>query len=92
MTQQYIAGELSALLAELRPAPDGALANALDDLRREVELGSLAGLPRLARRAMRLTDVICWSALDHGDADGFRRYATGAATLQEFTDSAGLLR
>ena len=91
MTQQYIAGELSSLLAELRPAPNETLTDALDTLRREVERGPLARLPRLTRRAMGLTDVICWAALAEGDATGFCRYATGAALLQEFGDSADLL-
>ena len=34
MTQQYIVGEFSSLLAELRPAPSEFLTSALDDLRR----------------------------------------------------------
>jgi len=91
MTQQYIAGEFSSLLAELRPAPNEALTDALDTLRREVEVGPPARLPRLARKAMTLTDAICWTALAQGDASGFCRYATGAATLQEFSDNAHLL-
>ena len=91
MTQQYIAGEFSSLLAELRPAPNEALTDALDTLRREVEVGPLARLPRLARKAMTLTDAICWRALAQGDASGFCRYATSAAMLQEFSDNAHLL-
>jgi hypothetical protein len=91
MTQQYIAGEFSSLLAELRPAPNESLTAALDDLRREVEASPLARLPRLALKAMTLTDVICWAALERGDASGFCRYANGAAMLQEFTDNADLL-
>jgi hypothetical protein len=92
MTQQYIVGEFSSLLADLRPAPSESLTNALDDLRREVEAGPLALLPRLAREAMTLTDVICWAALEAGDPGSFRRYADGAAMLQEFTTSASLLK
>lgn len=91
MTQQYIAGEFSSLLADLRPAPNESLTGALDDLRREVETGPPARLPRLARRAMTLTDVICWAALEQGDATGFCRYADRAALLQEFTVAARLL-
>jgi hypothetical protein len=91
MTQQYIAGEFSSLLAELRPAPNESLSGALDELRREVETGPLTRLPSLAREAIVLTDAICWTALEQGDALGFRRYQTGAAVLYEFTDSAHLL-
>jgi hypothetical protein len=91
MTQHYIVGEFSSLLAELRPAPSEFLTSALDDLRREVEAGPLARLPTLAREAMTLTDGICWAALEQGDAGSFCRYAAGAAMLQEFTESAHLL-
>lgn len=91
MTQQYIAGEFSSLLAELRPAPSESLLNALDDLRRAVEMGPLTRLPRLAHRAMTLTDVFCWAALEAGDPVSFRRYADGAALLEEFTVNANLL-
>ena len=91
MTQQYIAGELSSLLAELRPAPNSSLTDALETLRREIETGPLTRLPRLARDAITLTDVICWTALDQGDAIGFHRYADGAAMLEEFGRSARLL-
>ncbi len=91
MTQQYIAGELSALLAELRPTPSESLAHALAELRREIELGPQAQLPRLAREAMTLADLLCWTALDLGDTDGFRRYTSGADMLRQFTDSASLL-
>ena len=91
MTQQYIAGEFSSLLAELRPAPNEALTDALDELRREVEIGPLTRLPRLAQKAATLTDVICWAALEQGDTNSFCRYATGASMLHEFTANADLL-
>jgi hypothetical protein len=92
MTQQYIAGEFSALLAELQPAPSASLANAVHDLRREIELGPLPGLPRLAREAMTLTDLTCWVALEQGDVGGFSRCAGAAVALREFAVSANLLR
>jgi hypothetical protein len=90
MTQQYIVGELSALLAGLRPAPD-ELGEAVSNLRHEVEFGPLPKLSVLAREAMALTDMICWVALEQGDVSGFRRYADTAAALREFTASANLL-
>ena len=92
MTQQYIIGQLSALLGDLQPGVGQCLAAAVHDLRREVESCPLAMLPKLAREAMTLTDVICWTALERGDSSGFCRYAKVAVALGEFTDSAGLLR
>ncbi len=91
MTQQYIIGQFSALLGDLQPPPGDGLAAIVHDLRREVESSPLPMLPKLANEAMSLTDVICWAALERGNADGFCCYAKAAATLWEFTDSAGLL-
>jgi hypothetical protein len=89
MTQQYIVGQFSLLLAELQPPPGDWLA-AVGELRREVEVSPPARLPRLARQALILTDAICWAALEHGDAGGFTRCATTAAALRELADNAGL--
>jgi hypothetical protein len=91
MTQQYIVGEFSSLLAELQPAPGQLLASAVDDLRREVEIGPRTQLPWLAQEALILADTICWNALDQGDAKGFCRYAGTAVALRDFTVSANLL-
>jgi hypothetical protein len=91
MTQQYIVGEFSSLLAELQPVPSASLGNALRDLRRDVELGPLPVLPRLAQEAMTLTDMICWVALEQGDLSGFSRCVGAAVALREFTVSANLL-
>jgi hypothetical protein len=90
MTQQYIVGELSALLAGLQPAPD-ELGEAVSNLRHEVEFGPLPKLSVLAREALALTDMICWVTLEQGDVSGFRRYADTAVALREFTASANLL-
>jgi hypothetical protein len=91
MTQQYIVGEFSSLLAELQPAPSALLGDALHDLRRDVELGPPPVLPRLAQEAMTLSDMICWAALEQGDVSGFSRYVGAAVALREFTVSANLL-
>jgi hypothetical protein len=90
MTQQYIIGELSALLGEFQPPPGERLAAAVHALRREVESSSLATLPWLAHQAMDLTDAICWAALEQGDSSAFCRNAKAGFALGEFTDSAGL--
>jgi hypothetical protein len=91
MTQQYILGEFSSLLAELQPAPTDLLGDALHDLRRGVEVSPLQMLPGLAQEAMTLTDMICWTALDQGNVSGFCRYASTAVALRDYTVSASLL-
>ena len=92
MTQQYIVGEFSLLLAGLQPVGDELLREAVGRLRHEVECGPPPMLSWLAREAMALTDSICWAALEQGDVGGFCRYADTAAALREFAANAHLLR
>ena len=91
MTQQYIVGQFSVLLEDVQP-PAGEWLAAVRELRSEVESCPLSMLPRLARKAIGLTDLICWSALEHGDLDSFRGCARSAAALGEFIDNARLLQ
>jgi hypothetical protein len=91
VTQQYLIGQFSLLLGDLR-APPGELLTAVRALRREVECSSVSVLPRMAREAIGLTDTICWAALERGDVSGFCGCARAAAALSEFADSAGFLR
>jgi hypothetical protein len=91
MTQQYIVGEFSSLLAELQPAPDERLGGTANQLRREVEVSPPALLPQLAREAIHLTETICWVDLEQGDVGGFCRHAKTASALRDFTASASLL-
>ena len=91
MTQQYIVGEFSSLLGDLQRTPGGQLA-AIRKLRGEVECSPLQLLPRLAREAMNLTDMICLAALEQGDVGGFRDCTRTAVALGEFTDNARLSR
>jgi hypothetical protein len=91
VTQQYIVGQFSVLLEDVQPPPGEWLA-AIRRLRREVERSPLPMLPRLAREAIGLTDLICWSALQEGDVGSFCDYARSAAALGEFIDSTHLLR
>ena len=79
------------LLEDVQP-PAGEWLRAVRELRREVESCPLSMLPRLARKAIGLTDLICWSALEQGDLDGFCGCARSAAALGEFIDTAGLLQ
>jgi hypothetical protein len=90
MTQQYMVGQLSALLSELESAR-GEWRAVVRDLRRDVETSPLTRLPELARQALDLTDRICWADLEDGDAGGFDRHAQTALALHEFADSARLL-
>jgi hypothetical protein len=90
MTQQYIVGEFSSLLAELGHAPEKSLADDLESLRREVECAAPTYLPKLVRDAITLTDWICWTALEQGDGGGFDPYARGAARLHQFSDNANV--
>ena len=91
VTQQYIVGEFSSLLGDLQRTPGGQLA-AIRELRRDVECSPLQTLPRLAREAINLADVICMAALEQGDVSGFLDCARTAAALGEFTHNARLLR
>jgi hypothetical protein len=90
LTQPYIAGELSVLLAGLQPATDD-LRVAVGNFRHEVEFSPLDGLPELAQDALDLTDLLCRAALEQGDADGFCRYAATATALRDFAVDAGLV-
>jgi hypothetical protein len=91
MTQQYVIGQLSVLLADLEEAAS-QWQPAVRDLRREVELSPLASLPSLAEEAMRLSDVICWDALERGDVSRFCGGVRSAYALGEFVDCARLSR
>ena len=91
LTQQYIVGELSSLLAGLEPAREESLRDAVGSLRYQVECSSPSMLPQLAEEALDLTDLICRSALEKGDADAFCRSVAAATALRDFAVAAGLL-
>jgi hypothetical protein len=91
VTQQYLIGQFSVLLEGLQPRRGERLANAVGDLRREVESCPPWMLRRLAHEAIDLSDTICWDALERGDACGFGRCASAAFALGEFTECAGLM-
>lgn len=92
MTQHYLAGELSLLLARLQAvAPAQVAAGDVAGLRREAEVGPLAGLASVAVRALNLTDGLCWESLGRGDAAAFTRQAALGVQLREFGVCAGLV-
>lgn len=92
MTQQYLAGELSVLLAQLHAAaPDRRLAGDIAGLRREAETVPVTTLASVAARAMRLADVLCWESLSRGDTVAFCQQVAVSAELYEFGVCSGLL-
>jgi len=92
MTQQYLAGELSSLLAELQAvATDTAWVRDVARLRREAETGPLESLPSMVVRALELADGVCWDSLTRGDVTAFVRQAAICAELWRFGVCADLL-
>ena len=92
MTQQYLIGELSLLLAQLQAvATNRSCAHDVACLRHEAETGPLARLTPIAVRALELTERQCWDSLSEGDTAAFASQAAVSAQLHEFGVSAGLL-
>jgi hypothetical protein len=92
MTQQYLGGELSLLLARLQDATrDQPYARDIAYLRREAEAGPIAALRAVVVRALALTDALCWDSLQRGETAGFTSQATISAEIYDFGDCAGLL-
>ncbi len=92
MTQQYLGGELSLLLARLQDATrDQACMRDIAHLRREVEAGPLVALRTAVVRALTLANALCWGSLEHGETAAFTRQATICAEIYDFGDCAGLL-
>jgi hypothetical protein len=92
VTQEYLIGELSVRLEQLQSTATCDAARDMRQLRRQVELGSLAGLAPAARRALALADDLCWESLSRGDLPAFTRQARAAAELRDFAICARLLR
>lgn len=92
MTQQYLAGELSVLLARLQAAATHqAAVRDLAQLRREAETGPVTTLPSLVIRSLALTDRLCWDSLERGDPAAFACQAAICAELRDFGICARLL-
>jgi hypothetical protein len=92
MTQQYLAGELSVLLARLQAvATNQAAVGDVAQLRRKVETGPVTTLPALVVRALALTDGLCWESLEQGDSAAFTCQAAICAELRDFGVCARLL-
>jgi hypothetical protein len=93
MTQQYLAGELSVLLARVQAVATNRVAvGDVAQLRREAETGPVTTLPSLVLRALALTDRLCWDSLERGDPAAFTCQAAICAELRDFGICARLLQ
>jgi hypothetical protein len=92
MTRQYVAGELSVLLAHLQAVTTTEAARRdARSLRHAAETEPIPVLGSVAARALALTECLCWDSLNRGDIVAFDRQAAVCAELQEFGVCAGLL-
>jgi hypothetical protein len=92
MTEQYLVGEASLLLAHLQTAtPDAARAREVALLRHEVEETPPARLGAVVARALRMADDLCWESLDQGDVQVFSRQCACSADLRDFCICAQLI-
>lgn len=92
MTQQYLVGEMSMLLARLQSlATDRDIAVGIGGLRQEAEQRGVCALAGVELKALELADRMCWRSLHLGDLDGFAIQAATSAQLREFGVCAGLL-
>lgn len=92
LTQQYLVGETSLLLAELQASGSDPMAmRELARLRREAETGPVSRLGLLALRALELTDDLCLDSLRRGDVIAFARQCACGAELRDFCVCARLL-
>jgi hypothetical protein len=92
MTQQYLAGEFSVLLARLQAVATHQVAvGDVAQLRREAETGPVTALPSLVVRALALTDGLCWDSLERGDPVAFTCQAAICVELRDFGVCARLL-
>lgn len=92
MTQQYLAGEMSVILAELQAAAtEAGSVRDVAHLRHEAERGPLTLLPCVAARALEAGDRVCWDSLSRGDVDSFLHQTAVCAELWRFGVCAGLL-
>ena len=92
MTRQYVAGELSVLLAHLQAVTTTeAAARDAWSLRHAAETEPIRALGSVTERALALTDDLCRDSLNRGDIAAFSRQAAVCAELYEFGVCAGLL-
>ena len=93
MTRQYMAGELSVLLAHLQAVTTTeAAGREAWSLRHAAETEPIRALRSVTVCALAFTEGLCWDSLNRGDIAAFTRQAAVGAELHEFGVCAGLLR
>jgi hypothetical protein len=93
MTRQYLAGELSVLLAHVQAVTTTEAAGRdAWSLRHAAETGPIPALRSVAVRALTLAEGLCWDSLNRGDIAAFTRQAAVCAELHEFGVCACLLK
>lgn len=92
MTRQYLAGELSVLLAHVQTVANTEAARRdAWSLRQAAEREPISALGVVTVRALALADDLCWDSLSRGDTAAFTRQAAVCDELREFGVCAGLL-
>ena len=92
MTRQYLAGELSVLLAHLQAVANTEAARRdAWSLRHAAETEPIPALGSVIVRALAVADDLCWDSLNRGDTVAFTRQAAVCDELREFGVCAGLL-
>ena len=93
MTRQYLAGELSVLLAHVQAVTTTEEAGRdAWSLRYAAENEPIQALPLVTVQALALAECLCWESLNRGDTAAFTRQAAVCAELHEFGVCAGLLK
>jgi hypothetical protein len=93
MTRQYVAGELSVLLAHVQAVTTSEEAGRHAwSLRHAAETEPIQALPMVTVQALALAECMCWESLNRGDTAAFSRQAAVCAELHEFGVCAGLLK
>jgi hypothetical protein len=91
VTRQYLAGELSVLLAQVQAVTTSAEAGREAwCLRRAAETQPLQRLGSVTLCAMAFTERLCWESLGRGDTIAFERQSAVCGELHEFGVCAGL--
>jgi hypothetical protein len=92
MTRQYVAGELSVLLARVQDVTTTEAARREAWLlRHAAETVPLPDLSAVTVRALALAEGLCWESLSRGDTATFARQAAVCAELHQFGLCAGML-
>lgn len=91
VTRQYLAGELSLLLAQVQAVTTSAEArHEAWCLRCAAETQPLQRLGSITLCAMAFTERLCWESLGRGDAIAFERQSAVCGELHVFGVCAGL--